>query len=128
MPSATGRHWPRASRTGDVFAARAAALAGTGRGGDDPPLDQAARSSARQQALNWLRDDLAACANALGADDTRRRSEAVKALSLAKLHRDLDALRNDVASSELSEQERKDWRSLWADVERLLPKSTSSSP
>src|SRR5262249_12828209 len=41
-------------------AACASALAGTGRGKDAPPPDDAAKSGLRKQALAWLKADLAA--------------------------------------------------------------------
>ena len=41
-------------------AACAAALAGSGQGKDNPPLDEAAKSKWRKQALDWLKADLAA--------------------------------------------------------------------
>jgi serine/threonine-protein kinase len=109
-------------------AARAAALAGTGRGGDVPPLDRADRALWRKQALDWLRDDLAACSKALDGGEAPRRFEALKALNLAKLQRDVAGLRGEASPSELSDQERKDWRSLWGEVERLLAKASLALP
>src|SRR5262249_54568724 len=59
-------------------AARAAALAGGGRGQDVPPLPDAERARWRRQALDWLKAELADRSRPLaeGPDDARYRARA----------------------------------------------------
>ena len=59
-----------------LAAARAAALAGCGKGRDDPRPDAEARTRLRRQALDWLEEERAAWAKAMGSGDPNGRKQA----------------------------------------------------
>jgi serine/threonine-protein kinase len=105
---------------GDRYnAARAAALAGCGQGDDKPLPDVKERGRWRQQALDWLRADLAWW---------RQRAETGQAQDLSTLRRwledpDLAGVRGEPALAQLPEAEREPWRRLWADVADTLGKA-----
>src|SRR5262249_35729928 len=94
------------------YAARAAALAGTGQGLDAGDLDEAARSRWRQQALVWLRADL--------GQRNRWPSELKHRPTGWKYDPDLAGVRDAAALAELPEAERQAWQQLWADVQQTL--------
>jgi Flp pilus assembly protein TadD len=104
-------------------AACAAALAGSGAGKDDPPPDEPARAKLREQALGWLRADLAARGKVLEGGDANARQTLIKTLDHWKKDTDLAGIRNDAALAKLPEAEREAFRSLWADVEALRVKA-----
>jgi tetratricopeptide (TPR) repeat protein len=97
-------------------AACAAALAGCGRGKDDPPPDQAARAELRGRALDWLRADLAQRRKQLDTGAAAARL----ALDHWRTDPDLAGVRDADSLASLSEAERALWRALWAEVDRLL--------
>jgi serine/threonine-protein kinase len=101
-------------------AACAAALAGCGQGNDADTLDTTARARLRQQALDWLRADLAAWHKALAGD----RSKAAPAVREQMHHwlqdADFAGVRGPQALAKLPEAERSAWEKLWADVEELF--------
>ncbi len=96
-------------------AACAAALAGSGRGVDDPSPDDAAKTKLRAQAMDWLKAELAAWkAIALGNQEI-----VARILAHWKEDTDLAGIRDPSALEKLPEPERKQWQALWADVESL---------
>jgi serine/threonine-protein kinase len=101
-------------------AACAAALAGCGQGLDAYPLDPGTRARLRQQALAWLRADLAAWHKVLEGD----RSQAAPGLCQEMQHwlqdADFAGVRGPEALGKLPETERAAWRQLWAEVEALF--------
>jgi tetratricopeptide (TPR) repeat protein len=113
-------------RTGDrasdarYNAACAAALAGCGQGADADTLDTAARARLRQQALDWLRAELAAWRKVLEGD----RSKAAPAVRKQMQHwlqdADFAGVRGPQALARLPEAERSAWQKLWAEVEELF--------
>jgi hypothetical protein len=98
------------------LAARAAALAGCGRSEDAPP-SEAERARLRQQALSWLRADLALWAWYAVSD---RRPAAENTLRDWQRDRDLACVRDAAALAVLPTDERAAWQTLWADVDALL--------
>jgi serine/threonine-protein kinase len=97
-------------------AACAAALAGCGKGKDDPPPDDSTRGRLRAKALDWLRADL---------DHWRRRPAAetprvVQTLNHWKADADLAGVRDAEALAKLPEEERPAWKALWAEVDAAL--------
>jgi tetratricopeptide (TPR) repeat protein len=100
-------------------AARAAALAGTGKGLDDPPPDAKARAGLRKQARDWLKADLAAYAKVLAGKDRRGRDFVRRRLLAWQADADLAGLRGG-ALEKLSAEEREAWRKLWGEVAELL--------
>jgi eukaryotic-like serine/threonine-protein kinase len=103
-------------------AASSAALAGCGKGKDDPAPDQAARTKLRGQALDWLKAELATRGR-LDAGDSNRREDIVLEFNQWKVDNDLAAVREPEALKKLPDAERKAWEALWAEVDRLLERA-----
>jgi tetratricopeptide (TPR) repeat protein len=102
-------------------AACAAALAGCGQGQDDPAPDEAARAKLRQQALDWLKGELAAWTRVLDRD--AKAAEAVaQTMRHWKADPDLIGVRDADGLAKLPEAERTSWRALWDEVDSLLTK------
>lgn len=107
--------------TGNLYkAACAATLAASGQSTLEPALDVAAQAKLRQQALDWLRPELAVWKYKINGADPHARAEAVRTLKSWQADRDLASVRDPGALARLRESERKDWQALWADVESLL--------
>jgi tetratricopeptide (TPR) repeat protein len=100
-------------------AARAAALAGGGRGQDVAGLDEKERARLRRQALAWLRADLEAWGRQLDKDAARSRDAAAGALRGWLRHPDLAGVRGPEALAQLPADERQPWQQLWNDVDAL---------
>jgi serine/threonine protein kinase/Flp pilus assembly protein TadD len=96
-------------------AACAAALAGCGRGGDAGRLDDRQRARLRQQALLWLRAELATLGKSLEGR-TGDRLLVRQRLANWQFGRDLAAVRDPDALAALGPDERAAWTRLWADV------------
>jgi serine/threonine-protein kinase len=104
----------------------AAALAGSGRGRDEPP-DEAARAGFRRQALDWLRAELAAWSGVLEKGPAQARPDITRTLQHWKADGDLAGVRDPDAVARLPEPERRAWRALWADVDALLTRAASGA-
>jgi serine/threonine-protein kinase len=104
-------------------AARAAALAGTGSGKDEPPPDEATRLGFREKARGWLRADLAAWARVLDGGDEPARKKVAPTLARWKVDSNLAGIRGDAAIAKLPAAERRAFQLLWADVEALWKKA-----
>src|SRR5262249_31774589 len=109
-------------------AACAAALAGCGRGKDDPPPDDAARARLRAQALKWPKHGRAARAQGPDSGDPQAGRVVAQALRRWRDDTDLAGVRDAAALAKLPESERAAWRSLWADVDALLARSRVGRP
>jgi tetratricopeptide (TPR) repeat protein len=107
-------------------AACCAALAGCGQGNDDPPPDEAARTRLRNQALDWLRDELAAWSKVLESGAPQARTVVIRNLVHWQSDPDLAGLRDDAALAELPEEERTAFQQLWTDVDVLLARVKDS--
>jgi tetratricopeptide (TPR) repeat protein len=103
-------------------AACSAALAATGQGEDAAKLTDKERTRLRQQALDWLRADLALGARLL-ADGKVDRSRVAGILKHWQQDRDLAGLRDAPALAKLPAEEQKAWTQLWADVATLVKKA-----
>jgi serine/threonine-protein kinase len=100
-------------------AARAAALAGCGRGVDPAELGEPERLRWREQARHWLSSDLAVLNKML--DDPMTDRDLVRTtLSLWRVEPDLAGLREPVELDKLSADERKDCLALWDEVGVVL--------
>jgi hypothetical protein len=108
-------------------AASAAALAGCGKGKDDPP-DGAARARWREKAREWLRAELAAWEKLLMSDSPQTRDQLKKTLAHWKEERDLVGLREEAELAKLPDAERRACQVLWTDVDMLLKKANASAP
>jgi serine/threonine-protein kinase len=100
-------------------AARAAALAGTGRFLDAARLDAAARARWRRQALDWLLLDVAYWNRRLADGKPADRTAARRFLRDMRLDGALIGVRDD-AAAELPEDERGEWHGLWVEIDALL--------
>jgi serine/threonine-protein kinase len=108
-------------------AACAAALAGTGRGKDDPPLDEQARIALRQQALDWLKADLDAWSAALDSASPDERATAQDVLQRWLGDDDLTGIRDSQCLAKLSSEERAAWQAFWSKVESVQKKDRIES-
>jgi hypothetical protein len=134
-----GRHAAAARLYADAFAAAAkqadvtaghryaaacsAAVAGCGRGKDDPP-DEAARARLRRQALDWLRAERAAYAKVLKSGGAPARHSVRRALGQWQRDPDLAGVRGREALDRLPDGERERWQGLWAEVGALLEQAS----
>jgi hypothetical protein len=78
------------------------------------------RAKLRGQALNWLRAELAAWSKHLASDPSQARLAINPNLRHWKTDPDLAGVRESAALAALPQSERDAWRSLWAEVDRLL--------
>jgi serine/threonine-protein kinase len=105
-------------------AACAAALAGCGRGIDAAGSSHEERARWREQARQWLREDLASWTRWLGHGDRERGAFVESKMMSWKADADLAALRESSAPDPLSADESGAWRELWEDVETLLMRAS----
>jgi serine/threonine-protein kinase len=106
-------------------AACAAALAGSGQGKDQPPLDDAAKATLRCQARDWLKAELTAWTRLLESGPPQARSGVVQNLQQWMRVPDLAGIRDAEALARLPADEQKAWRTLWADVDSLRKRAGS---
>jgi thiol-disulfide isomerase/thioredoxin len=109
-------------------AARVAALAAAGHSQDQPPLDDAAKSKLRQQALDWLKAELSAWRRTSLIIEPDNKQLVAKSLAHWKQDTDLAGIRDEKELAKLAADERKQWQSLWADVEALLEQAQGPKP
>jgi hypothetical protein len=112
---------PRSGRR--YNAACAAALAAAGRGEDAVKLADDERARLRQQALAWLRADLAAFDKTAGEGTPQTRRLIAQALQHWQQVPDLASLRDKAALEKLPAAERDPWQRLWADVDSLFQRA-----
>jgi len=105
-----------------------AALAGSGQGKDNPPLDDAAKARWRRLAIDWLKADLTTWSKAVGSGPAQARQAIPETLQHWKADTDLAGLRDAAALAKLPENEQKACRELWAGVDALLAKSGQKTP
>jgi serine/threonine-protein kinase len=108
-------------------AACAAALAGTGQGKDDPPLDEAAKNRWRKQAITWLKADLKAWSKLRESASPQVRRSIKQTLQHWKSDLDLTALRDPAALAKLPDDEQKACQALWAEVDTILARTNQES-
>jgi tetratricopeptide (TPR) repeat protein len=108
-------------RAGHRFnAARAAALAGSGHGGDVAGLGKPELAGLRKQARDWLRLDLAAWAKKVDTGTEADRIHARKTLAPWRDDPDLAGLRDVEPLERLPPSERHECQALWQEVAALL--------
>jgi serine/threonine-protein kinase len=100
-----------------------AAQAAAGQGEDAARLDDKERTRLRQQALDWLRADLALRTRQLESGKPADRAEVQEALRHWQQDSDLAGLRDAAALAKLPVDERAACAKLWADVAELLKKT-----
>jgi tetratricopeptide (TPR) repeat protein len=104
-------------------AACCAALAAAGQGEDAAQLDDKERARLRQQALGWLRADLALRRRQLESGEHAERTAMQDVLRHWQQDRDLAGIRDAAALDKLPPEERAACEKLWADVAALLKKA-----
>ena len=113
-------------KTGHRYnAACAAARAATSQGGDAAKLDQKERTRWHQQARQWLRADLALWTKQVERDRPESHAEVQQTLGHWQRAPDFAGVHDPDALAKLSEEDRKEWRQVWADVEGLLSRADS---
>src|SRR5262249_1977858 len=106
-------------------AACSAALAGSGRGKDNPPPDEIAKAGFPRQAVDWLKAESAARPGVGEKGRAHPRPEILRTRRRWKTDRDLAGVRDPDALARLPEPEQRAWRALWADVDALLVRASS---
>jgi serine/threonine-protein kinase len=104
-------------------AACCAALAGCGQGKDDPPTDYRTLAKLRGQALDWLRDELAAWSKLLDGGTPDAPARVQQALAHWNADSDLAGLRDPTSLVKLPEVEQRACRALWSEVGAVLAKA-----
>jgi serine/threonine-protein kinase len=104
-------------------AACMAARAGCGQGADAARFDDRQRARWRQQALDWLRAELALLDRELGRNPSQARMIVQVALPHWQHDADLGCVRDGAALARLPEAESGPWQKLWADVAALLDRA-----
>jgi Tfp pilus assembly protein PilF len=104
-------------------AACAAALAGCGQGKDADSLNENERARLRQQAVAWLRADLAYWSKQAASAEPAGRARFQQTLEHWQQDADLAGLRDKDAVAKLPAGEQEACRRLWADVAALLNKA-----
>jgi serine/threonine-protein kinase len=104
-------------------AACLAALAAAGQGEDAAKLDDKERTRLRQQALDWLRADLALRRKQLESGKPADRAAVQQALHHWQQDSDLTGLRDEAALAKLPPEERPGCDRLWIEVAALLKKA-----
>jgi eukaryotic-like serine/threonine-protein kinase len=100
-----------------------ASLAAAGEGEDAAKLDDKERRRLRQQALDWLKADLAARGNRLDSGTPQARHAVVQTLRHWQQDTDLAGIRDAAALARLPADQQKAFTQLWADVAALLKKA-----
>jgi tetratricopeptide (TPR) repeat protein/tRNA A-37 threonylcarbamoyl transferase component Bud32 len=103
-------------------AACAAALAGCGQGKDADKLEEKERARLRQQALDWLKADLALWEKVADNNNPKARDAVQQKMKHWQGDADLVGVREKDALEKLPEAERDDWRKFWDDVASVLKK------
>jgi tetratricopeptide (TPR) repeat protein len=98
-------------------AACVAVLAAAGQG-EDAELGDKERARLRQQALGWLRADLALLGKPVENGTPQQRATAQKTLQHWLKDADLAGVRDPAALDKLPGAERDGWKNLWADVSK----------
>jgi tetratricopeptide (TPR) repeat protein/tRNA A-37 threonylcarbamoyl transferase component Bud32 len=101
-------------------AACAAALAAAGKGKDAATLKEPERTRLRKQALDWLRDDLAAWTKVAEKKSAPAKAAVRRTLEHWQKDTDLAGVRAKAALAKLPDAERDAWTKLWKDVDALL--------
>jgi serine/threonine-protein kinase len=101
-------------------ATRCAAQAGCGGGADGADPSPEERAHWRRQARDWFRADLDAWARKLESSSAVERAQVQRTLAGWRADPDLAWLRDPGALDRLSGEERREWLTLWGEVETLL--------
>src|SRR5262249_16473490 len=86
----------------------------------EPAHDDDAITALRQQALGWLKRELAACESRHEKGPAPARAIVAQTLRHWRQDPDLAGVRDPGALAKLPERERKDWQTLWAEGDARL--------
>jgi tetratricopeptide (TPR) repeat protein len=100
-------------------AACSAALASAGQGEDAKDLSDQERLKLRQHALDWLRADLTLYARRIESAEPAAKRHLWGQLAQWQKDTGLASVRDKAALDQLREDERKQWRELWDEVNRI---------
>jgi Flp pilus assembly protein TadD len=100
-----------------------AALAAAGKDEDAAELNDKERLRLREQALGWLKADLALRSKQLEGGKPADRAEAQAQMRHWQKDPDLAGVRDPAALAKLPEAERLEWQKFWKEVEALLAKA-----
>jgi serine/threonine protein kinase len=100
-------------------AARAAALAGCGRGKDADKLDDKERARLRQQALDWLRADLKVYRQVMEQSKGTASPMIAQRMRQWRANTDFAGVHGAEWLAKLPEAERQKWQKHWQEVEEL---------
>jgi len=103
----------------------AAAQASCGQGKDAGRISDKEQQRWRQQALAWLRVNLAHWSMRGEQGKASERREATEHLLIWRQEPDLAGLREPAALARLPESEREAWQKLWTEVDELVTRSRS---
>src|SRR5262249_1651161 len=98
----------------------AAALAGCGKGKDDPPPSDDEKTKLRRQALDWLKTELDVWTKLVESANNDQRGAIAKTLQHWKEDPDLAGIRDDAELAKLPASERAEFVKVWSDVGALL--------
>lgn len=107
-------------------AARAAVLAGCGRGNDAEQFNDEDRSRLRQQALGWLGQELTSYGQRLDAGNAEIKTRIRQGLQSWRDDPDMVGVHDKDALASLSEEERDLWQQLWSNMETLLRRAIAA--
>jgi hypothetical protein len=113
---------PALARLYRYHAACAAALAASAQGKDAGQLDAKEKAKLRQQALDWLRQELESRQRE-GKGDPLAAKELAKQLAHWQSDPDLAGVRDPKLLSQFPDVERRAWEAFWTDIEILLEKA-----
>jgi len=82
-----------------------------------------ANEKLRQQALDWLKAELATWTKLLESGPPQARQAIVQTLDHSKQDTDLAGVRDADGLAKLPADEQKAWRALWADADSLLKRA-----
>ena len=105
-----------------------AALAGTGKGIDNPSPDASARAKLRKQARDWLEVELALWSKALEAAKPDQGGAIAQTLAHWQADTDLAGVRESEAVGALPEAERMGWQTLWTNDALALARAQARKP
>ncbi len=106
-------------------AACLAALAGCGHGQTARPLTDPERAGLRQQALDWLRADLAAWQGLLEEKPAKLGPAVQQKMQQWQQDPDFADVRGPAALARLPQAERTEWQKLWQEVEALRQRAVT---
>jgi predicted Zn finger-like uncharacterized protein len=109
------------------YGAVGAVLAAAGEGDDARLLADKVAVMLRRQALRWLRSELAAEAEQAAGGGVAARGEVRRLMMQWRHDSRLASVRDREAQGHLPDDERGEWRRLWADVDALREKAATSN-